>query len=230
MSKRHRAPDDAPEGEPLAKRKRPNFIYFGARMSAPYTLLSNFCGDTPLLLFPAHDLTPAMIELCPEAIEWCAGLEEIAIPSSEHLWQALSKAGDRETFLWILTAGWQPWVSESWRAKNMIGNVAKMAVHKDRAKQLGLVLRAGRAEGEFSPISAGLLARVWGDILALKLLQNPAAAAVLLSTGGTLLVEFQRHGDKSYWGGCFKEETGKIAGRNTMGLFMMAARARLERS
>lgn len=241
MSKRARARAGSSERPKKRAAPSPSFMYFGSGSTRDTrSVLSNFSGDASFMLTAAH-LTPAMLELCPEAKDWLEHEVGWLVCSSEHLWQALDKAGDRETFHALLTSGWGSALEDvfpaaeqaakiaHWRVakRNMVGILVKMAVDPRRARSLGLVLRPGRTtKSETSRIPRALLDRVWADILTLKFTRNPAAATYLTRTAGKTLIELETR-PPQFWGACYKEATNTLVGQNVMGEYLMAMRARL---
>ncbi len=228
----------------------PPHLYFCSNGKAPYYKLSNFY-HAPITLRRVEDaptccaLSPALASALagPAAREW-AGL---CFPSSEHLWQAL-KAHNVQTLMRFTTTGdlgqWAPDTFAAlfgrakggtkmayWRKKQMIGIVAKAAVHPDRAAALALdntQLAYGRENLELRTEYG-----VWREILMLKMRQNPEVCAVLASTGDHHLIEFVRgarrveqHGGHEHWGALVDAE-GTRWGDNAMGFYMMDARGML---
>lgn len=244
--------EDADDQQRPVKRAKVAFIYFGSGVKL--RVLSNFSGDPredKKHNFDLKDITPAMERVCPEVRRWLTQLgPHVHVPTSEHLWQALSKAGDLETFGLLLRGGWGSDLEEvfpldpvvrakkihHWRVKtvDLVGILAKMAVNAKTSRRLGLNLRPGRAEGEFNPLD-DLLEQVWDDILDWKMRTRPDAAHALRQTGDLLLVEFCRQAAKKeegaatkvFWGGYYDEMQGRVLGANFMGKAMMRARARL---
>ena len=168
-----------------------------------------------------------------------------AYPSSEHAYQAnkfvegdrhrFQEGGDLATFAAFskfYPALHEPKKVKFWSAvwggkrPPMVGIVAKMASHPDRAKLLGLTF-AWQAE-----TNEAELTELFKEILVAKFTQNPSSLAVLKATGDATLVEFGRGaareeamGRSPVWTGLVKD--GKVVGGNLMGRIMEMVRAEL---
>ena len=241
---------------PLSKKARaaaadPLYYFFKAKLAAPeQRMLSNF-SDHGGITLQAKDVTAAMRVVCPEIDEWLHGAPYV-FPTSEHCWQALSKAATFGTFKHFTTHGallgccmTTPWLwfrgvktceegrkkLAYWEKRECIGIIAKMAV--TRGETLGLSLR--RVEGETTQgIAPATLIAIWDDILRLKFTQNVNARRALLATGDKILVELDiaanRKGgegaeERCFWGG--NVVNGVLRGHNFMGKRLMALRAAL---
>lgn len=100
-----------------------------------------------------------------------------------------------------------------WTRNNMIGIIAKMygkAIERNHLNE---------AEED----------ELWMKILTAKYIQNPYHLDKLLSTGNSILVEFDRFAkNTAKWGGKIVE--GKVIGRNYMGKTMMRVRDSLSKT
>lgn len=217
---------------PIPKIKKPKRAK-PADTDAPawYTYFSSGCGKYHLSNFAAARVT----------------FEGKEYPSSEHAYQARKFAeGDRHRFevggdlasfdafpLFYKEpdatkkAGF--W-SSTYQGKRppMVGIVAKLASHPDRAKKLGLTMR-WHDESQRSEES---LSSFFTDILKCKYTQNPEFYEVLKATGDTRLIEFGRDaghktaaGKPPLWTGLVKED--EVLGKNLMGRIMEGVRAEL---
>ena len=166
-------------------------------------------------------------------------------PSSEHAYQAnkfvaadrhrFQEGGDLATFAAFSMYYPEPTASKKakfwsavWGGKRppMVGIVAKMASHPDRAKKLGLTF-AWQAEDNEAELTT-----LFKEILVSKFTQNPSSLAVLKATGDATLVEFGRcaarreaMGTPAVWTGLVKD--GRVIGGNLMGRIMEQVRAEL---
>ena len=118
--------------------------------------------------------------------------------------------------------------SATWGGKRppMVGIVAKMASHPDRAKNLGLTFARHEETNEDE------LTALFKEILVAKFTQNSSSLAVLKATGDARLVEFGRcagrqaaMGKPPIWAGMVKD--GKVVGGNLMGRIMERVRSEL---
>ena len=202
--------------------------------SAPpawYTYFSSGCGKYHLSNFAA-----ARVEF-----------EGKVYPSSEHAYQSrkfietdrhrFEVGGDLASFDAFTLFYKEPYAtkkggfwSNTYQGKRpaMVGIVAKLASHPDRAKKLGLTMR-WHDETQRSEES---LSSFFTDILKCKYAQNPDFYAVLTATGDTKLVEFGRDaghktaaGNPPLWTGLVKED--EVLGKNLMGRIMEGVRAEL---
>jgi predicted NAD-dependent protein-ADP-ribosyltransferase YbiA (DUF1768 family) len=124
---------------------------------------------------------------------------------------------------------------DSWKLKGMIGVMAKMAVAPARAKKLGVQRLPLKT---WIPMTTYELARsVWIPILHSKFTGNEALKAVLLSTGDSYLLEFDRIAQHNHengkrgsrWGGLVSK-AGVLYGENWMGRLIMEIRSTLRAS
>lgn len=173
--------------------------------------------------------------------------ENKAYPSSEHAyqsrkfiesdWHRFEVGGDLASFDAFALFYKEPDASKKskfWSSTHkgkrpaMIGIVAKLASHPDRAKKLGLTMR-WHDEAQRSEES---LMSLFTDILKCKYTQNPEFYEVLKATGNTRLIEFGRDaghktaaGNPPLWTGLVKDD--EVLGKNLMGRIMEGVRAEL---
>ena len=121
---------------------------------------------------------------------------------------------------------------DSWKPKEMLGVMAKMAVAPARTKKLR-IQRLPKAE--WLPMATYERARsVWIPILQSKF-QNVDLAALLISTGDAYLLEFDRRAKSnqeksrsvSRWGGMVRDSV--LFGENWMGRLIMEVRSVLKK-
>src|SRR5689334_22458584 len=92
-----RPSDGKLKGPAKKKMKMEGVAWFGSNASPPLHVLSNF--HLAPIPFKRECVTDAMRAVCPEIDVWmAAGPDARAVPSSEHLWQALARAADQHTF------------------------------------------------------------------------------------------------------------------------------------
>ena len=184
---------------------------------------------------------PSNFCICPDGVE----LDGIVYPTSEHAWHA-QKLDPRDQHRFAVggdlasMATGMPLVIDNpaqlkgklkaWGAKKsgrpeMLGIVAKMAVHPKRAGELGLrMLR--RSDGDFCMAE---IRDTFKATLRSKYRRNPSMRETLLSTGDAHLVEFGRMakhkaeaGRPPLWTG--QVNGGMLYGQNLMGKLMMEIR------
>jgi predicted NAD-dependent protein-ADP-ribosyltransferase YbiA (DUF1768 family) len=218
---------------------QPTYIYFNSNANAPRHLLSNFSA-APIVFTEAH-ICPAIGDVCPRIYEWMQE-RTLTFPSSEHLWQAL-KAATLDVFLAFASGGrlsgcdvlmaiydekglnkWK-W----WMRKGCVGIAAKLAANPKHKIRLDLV---GKMHYAREQLPLPLEQEVWLAILRLKFKQCAAHRRVLLETGDTPLIEFDKGAGKkgakaSHWGGMWCKEIHKLVGENVMGRYLMEIRDEL---
>jgi predicted NAD-dependent protein-ADP-ribosyltransferase YbiA (DUF1768 family) len=213
------------------------YIKFYSNAKAPYYVFSNFYA-TPVPLSAPH-VTPPMRVLCPTIDKWL-GDTTVCFPSSEHQWQALSKATTRTEFLAFAQGGaYTQWGAvfqqvfpaldaadlqrkiKKWKSKNMVGILAKMMGNRLRPEQ-----------DEEKLLTAQQLKDLWVAILLLKFRATLALGRLLKGTGDMLLYEFDKgariHG--SFWGAVLDPMNDTLIGHNMMGKYMVRVRAALRDS
>ena len=115
----------------------------------------------------------------------------------------------------------------------MVGIVAKMASHPDRAKKLGL--RMLHLDPEVSAETRiEEIRRLFKRILIAKYAANAEHRRALLASGDKLIVEFDgkaehatSKGSPPLWTGMVSKSSGRLFGRNLMGELLMEVRAEL---
>jgi predicted NAD-dependent protein-ADP-ribosyltransferase YbiA (DUF1768 family) len=229
------------------------YYYFGSGSSAPYHRFSNF-HHAPIRV-AAKDVTESMAQLSPELRSWIGDIGGFFVfPSAEHVWHAL-KAKNVATLLRFTSHGDLGQWSASfftrvmpkalqgtsaglergkkkmayWHKKGNIGIMAKMAANPKYTKAMGFDPRADMNYGR-ETLEEDLERRVWLSIHHLKYSQHAALRTLLLETGETPLIEFDRAGirnpSKTKWGGCV-DEKGVLHGQNKMGMYLMLYRRKI---
>jgi predicted NAD-dependent protein-ADP-ribosyltransferase YbiA (DUF1768 family) len=218
-------------------------VFFFSNAAHPLCLLSNF-ATARVVVRASDDATVSALSLVQPLIRtFLASLEnhEAVFPTSEHVWQSL-KALDLTTFREFTVSGrFGAWDSNvfvatkrgdvdkgkrgmtHWMRKDMLGIQAKLAANPKHGK--ALELGATKMNYVRERLASDVERTVWLAILRLKYGQNVSALHALRGTGAaTHLVEFDRSGAKSHWGGCMRAADGKLVGENVMGLFTMEIR------
>jgi predicted NAD-dependent protein-ADP-ribosyltransferase YbiA (DUF1768 family) len=164
-------------------------------------------------------------------------------PSSEHIWQS-QKALKKRTRKRFVCGGDLSVLSEEtlqkfyprtakekivnklkYWTKDNVGIIAKLASNKNHAKKISIE----HFKYEIEIMSEKELLDIWIPILKAKYTQNEHCKQVLLSTGDSYLLEFDRGAvrNNSFWG-ALNDENGNICGRNFMGECLMYIRTWLQ--
>lgn len=115
----------------------------------------------------------------------------------------------------------------------MVGIVAKMASHPERAKKLGLrMLPLDPTLSDETRIEE--IRRLFKRILVAKYTANAEHRRALIDSGDKLIVEFDgkaehatSQGSPPLWTGMISKSSGRLFGRNLMGELLMEVRAEL---
>lgn len=228
-----------------------DYVYFGSSSRLP--ILSNFAHIT-LSVTPLN-LPPLLKTRCPALVKALehSPTRALSFASLEHLYQG-TKACDEATLLRFTTSGdlgsWNPTIFDRtlvpksiknlderanaalkkmnyWRKKKCIGILAKLAANPKH----GRVLQLGTQKMNYNMeiLEPEDEQALWVAILKLKYTQNPSALEALLSTGDTLLIEFDKSARRTHvhWGGLYDELTCTVLGDNVMGNYLTLVRKEL---
>jgi hypothetical protein len=212
-------------------------IAFNSQKGLPYAQFSNFSQRSVVVESTAQ--VPACCALNPVLATASFPLE---FASTEHLWQSLKATTlamlmrfTREGDLGFWNAGTRlPGKNnvKFWRARSMVGIIAKCAANPAHARLFGIApgdmnyARERLPQEEEQPVWLEILRRKYADLRAL-----------LLSTGNTMLLEFDKSAKREaargrvvHWGGLYDTEERRLYGENVMGQYLMFIREELRLS
>ena len=202
-----------------------NFVAFNSNAVKPYNKLSNF--NRAPFTFTEDDIDVNLLRINPNLSTFSSALDSVVFQSTEHAWQALTKALDRATFERFVSgdlsrfdeAAFEPYNrppkkprKQSDAPKKSIVKTAASSLRVWAAKDnVGIVpkMAANPKNGKLVGLDSSKMnydnehldARsehdIWIKLLLLKFRQNKVHRDVLLATGDAYLLEFDRGAERA---------------------------------